>query len=35
MATTQEAKSKGKLLLDSVRSLNWQSLLAAAIIAAL
>ena len=35
MATTQEAKSKGKLLLDSVRYLNWQSLLAAAIIAAL
>src|ERR687897_2197447 len=35
MATMQEAKSKGKLLLDSVRSLNWQSLLAAAIIAAL
>ena len=35
MATTQEAKPKGKLLLDSVRSLDWQSRLAAAIIAAL
>src|SRR4028118_1915092 len=35
MATMQEAKSKGKLLLDGFRSLNWQSLLAAAIIAAL
>ena len=35
MATTQEAKPKGAVLLESVRSSSWQSRIAVAIIAAL
>ncbi|MCA1740464.1 MAG: hypothetical protein LC740_17055, partial [Actinobacteria bacterium] len=35
MATTQEAKSKGAVLLESARSSSWQSRIAVAIVAAL